>query len=239
MDVSNTHWGESKRQPARIGRDINRTGRQWVLWLVPVLLVAGCGKVTMQPSLSSSVGFEAFEQLGKIQRAPIHVAVLIDPKLRDLVFRLEHGAVIYDIAAGRAMAAKIVKLASYMFAEVSIVSNRDNIHPLLLNVGLQQEQPGLSVDVSRRAFTAMSDISTKVDFRLRAVLTDQGETVWVGTARVTDEVKTGGLAGQGGIDLSRAISETVDRATDRLVADLMRQVRRSESLRKYLEGRRR
>lgn len=213
-------------------------GRKFsVLWILP-FFVASCGKVTMQPTLSSSVGFEAFEQLGHIQRAPVHVAVLIDPKLRDLVFHLEHGPAIYNIEAGRAMAAKIIKLASYMFDEVSIVSKRDEASPLLLNVGLQQEQPGMSVDVSQRIFTAMSDISTKVDFRLRAALTEHGETIWVGTARVTDEVKTGGLTGQGGIDLSRAISETVDRATDRLVADLMRQVRRSESLKKYLEGQR-
>jgi hypothetical protein len=40
------------------------------------------------------------------------------------------------------------------------------------------------------------------------------------------------------VDLSRAISETVDRATDRLMADLMRQVRRSDSLRQYLEEKR-
>jgi hypothetical protein len=39
-------------------------------------------------------------------------------------------------------------------------------------------------------------------------------------------------------DFSRVISETVDCATDRVVTDLMRQVRRSENLLQYLEGKR-
>lgn len=212
--------------------------QRWLIWPALLSLVVGCGKVTMQPTLSSSVGLEAFEELGQIQRAPAHVAVLIDPSLRDLLFRLEHGQAIYNVAAGRAIAVKVVKMASYMFNEVSIVKNRDDAGRLLLQVGLQQEQSGLAVDVTQRFFTVMYDVSTKIDFRLRASLTDRGETIWVGTARVTDEVKTGGLEAGGAIDISRAISETVDRATDRLVADLMRQVRRSESLKKYLEGKR-
>jgi hypothetical protein len=189
------------------------------------------------------VAIEALEELREIRRAPVHVGILIDPKLRDLMFHVERsvgmvGQVAYNIAAGKVIAAKVIKLASYQFEEITIVHDRNAAPPLLLSVGLQQEQPGLTVDVSRRGVTEMYDVKTNVDLRLRATLQDQGEQIWVGTARVTEEIRTGGLESGGAIDVSRAISESVDRATDRLVANLMRQVRRSESLKRYMEEKR-
>lgn len=217
----------------RRSKQIDCMVRTW--WLAFLLLfVSSCGKVTMQPALSSSVGFDAFQELGHIRRAPVHVAILIDQKLLDLVFHLEHGSAKYNAEAGKAIAAKVVKLASYLFDEVSIVKKRDAAAPLLLHVGLQSEQPGLAVDVSKRFLSSMYDVSTKIDIRIRASLADRTGTIWVGAARVTDELQTGALEASGGIDISRAISETLDRSTDRLVADLMRQVRRSESLARYL-----
>ncbi|GIX46090.1 MAG: hypothetical protein KatS3mg131_0301 [Candidatus Tectimicrobiota bacterium] len=218
--------------------------RRMVVLTVSLALLTACGQVTVQPTLSSSVAIEALEELGEIRRAPVHVGILIDQKLRDLVFRVERpvgvvGQAVYNVAAGRAIAAKLIKLASYQFEEISLVQDRQNAPPLLLTVGLQQEQPGLTVDVARRGITALYDVKTKIDLRLRATLHNRGEQIWVGTARVTEELQTGGLEGSGGaIDISRGISESIDRATDRLVANLMRQVRRSASLKKYLEEQR-
>jgi hypothetical protein len=210
------------------------------LWLGLALLVVGCGQVMMQPTLSSSVSIEALEELGEIRRAPAHVTIFIEPELRDLSFQLTHGPAIYQVPVGRVIAAKLVKLASYQFSEVSIVRQRPEAATLLLHVGLQGEQPGLTTDVERRGLTVMVDVRTKIDLRLRAALTDGGTPIWVGASRITEEIQTGVLEQTGGAaaDLSRAISETVDRATDRVVADLMRQMRRSESLRQYLEGQR-
>jgi hypothetical protein len=212
----------------------------WWLWLPLIILGVGCGQVTMQPILSSSVSIEAFEELGEIRRAPVHVAILIQPELRNLTFQLEQGPAIYHVPVGKVIAAKLVKLASYQFNEVSLVRERSTTSGLLLDVGLQQEQPGLTADVDRRGLTVMVDVRARIDLRLRATLTDRDATIWVGAPRVTEEIQTGALEQSGGaaVDLSRAISETVDRATDRLVADLMRQVRRSDNLRQYLEERR-
>jgi hypothetical protein len=213
--------------------------RRW-LCLSLALLAGGCGHVTMQPTLSSSVSIEALEELGEIRRAPAHVTIFIDPELRDLNFQLTHGPVDYQVPVGRVIAAKLVTLASYQFSEVSIVRQRPDAATLLLHVGLQGEQPGLTTDVERRGLTVMVDVRTKIDLRLRAALGDGGRPIWVGASRITEEIQTGVLeqTGSAAADLSRAISETVDRATDRVVADLMRQVRRSESLRQYLEAKR-
>jgi hypothetical protein len=208
------------------------------------LAVTSCGQVVVQPTLSNSVGYEALQELGDLRRAPVHVGVLIEPDLRDLMFSIEReiGAgsqVLYKIPVGRAIAAKVVKLAGYQFSDVSVLAGRENAPPLLLHVSSQKEQPALDVDVSRRGLSVLYDVSSRVDLRLRASLSDASGPIWVGTARVTDEIKSGGLEGSGAaIDISRALAETVDRATDRLVADLMRQVRRSSGLRQYLEARR-
>jgi hypothetical protein len=168
------------------------------------------------------------------------VTIFIQPELRNLTFQLEQGPAVYQVPVGRVIAAKLVKLASYQFSKVSLITERSSASGLLLDVGLQQEQRGLTADVDRRGLTVMVDVRTKIDLRLRAALTDQGAPIWVGAPRITDEIQTGALEQSGGavVDLSRAISETVDRATDRLMADLMRQVRRSDSLRQYLEEKR-
>jgi hypothetical protein len=109
------------------------------------------------------------EELGEIRRAPAYVTIFIYPELRDLNFQLTHGPVIYQVPVGRVIAAKLVKLASYQFSEVSIVRQRPD-RATLLHMGLQGEQPGLTTDVARRGLTVMVDVRTKIDLRLRAAM---------------------------------------------------------------------
>lgn len=204
--------------------------------------LSGCGQVSVKPTLSSSVGYEALEQLGEIKRVPLHVGIYINPRVRELHFNVEQavgavGQTIYTVPAGKVVAAKLIKLATYQYDQISILKDTSNWNGLLLDVDLQKEQPEFVVSTSRRGLTVMYDFTAKVDFRLKASPADAGERVWVGAARVTDEFQTGGLENTGGmIDMSRGISEVVDRVTDQIVADLMNQVRRSESLKNYLKG---
>lgn len=194
----------------------------------------------MQPLLSSSVSIEALEELGEIRRTPVHVGILIDPELRNLTFHLEDRAAIYRLPVGRVIAAKVVKLATYLFSEVSVLKRAPDSSILLMRVALQGEQPGLSTDVERRGLTIMVDVKAKVDLRIRASIAAGSETIWVGASRVTEEIQSG-VFEHGGLhtpDISRPLSEAVDKATDVLVADLMAQVSRSDSLRRYLETRR-
>lgn len=214
--------------------------RRCIITVVAVLATSGCGRVTMQPLLSPSVSIEALEELGEIRRVPARVGILIDPELRNLTFQLEQRAAIYQLPVGRVIAAKIVKLATYIFNEVSVLKQAPETPMLLMRVTLQGEQPGLTTDVERRGLTIMVDVTAKIDLRIRAALADGSDTVWVGASRVTQEIQSGVLE-HGGLhtpDISRPLSEVVDKTTDLLVADLMNQVRRSESLRQYLEARR-
>jgi hypothetical protein len=163
------------------------------LCLIVVILWVGYGRITMQTILSPSLSIEAFEELGKIRRAPVHVTIFIQPELRNLTFQLEQGPAIYQVLVGWVIAAKLVKLASYQFNEVSLITERSAASGLLLDVGLQQEEPGLPADVDRRGLTVMVDVCTKIDLCLRAALTDQGVPIWIGAPRVTDEIQTGAI----------------------------------------------
>ena len=50
--------------------------------------------------LSPSLSIEAFEELGQIRRAPVHVTIFIQPELRNLTFQLEQGPAIYQVPVG-------------------------------------------------------------------------------------------------------------------------------------------
>jgi hypothetical protein len=98
---------DERVQPS-IAKDIRRTGwhglhrlggGQW-LCLIVVILWVGCGRITMQTILSPSLSIEAFEELGQIRRAPVHVTIFIQPELRNLTFQLEQGPAIYQVPVG-------------------------------------------------------------------------------------------------------------------------------------------
>src|ERR1043166_3716896 len=121
-----------------------KVSRRCIIVVVAFLATSGCGKVTMQPLLSPSVSIEALEELGEIRRVPARVGILIDPELRNLTFQLEQRAAIYQPPVGRVIAAKIVKLATYIFNEVSVLKQAPEAPMLLMRVTLQGEQPGLT-----------------------------------------------------------------------------------------------
>ena len=75
----------------------------------------------------------------------------------------------------------------------------------------------------------------KDDARLRITLSENGQQVWLGFARVVKEMTSGGAA-YGVIEGSSQASDITNRVTDELVADLMLQMQRSVELRTFLEG---
>jgi hypothetical protein len=77
-------------QPSTV-QDIRRTrwhglhrlgGERW-LCLIMVILRVGCGWISVQPILSSSLSIEAFEELGQIRRAPVDMTIFIQPDFLD------------------------------------------------------------------------------------------------------------------------------------------------------------
>lgn len=212
-----------------------------VYWLAMLIFLTGCARhVTIRPPVSTSLGYVVFQELGEIYRAPLHVGLLIDKQLQDLTTHHSGGLGTVEVPIGQILAAKLIKLVSYKFERITLVTNRSNAPPLLLHIGLQGENPSVGVDIDMSAsLTGVTtfDVIAKIDLRLRATLTDNEQTVWVGAARLVEEMKSGGVA-YGAMDGATQASDITNRVTDLLVSRLAQQMRRSESLRRFLENKR-
>jgi hypothetical protein len=193
-------------------------------------LIACVPPTQIQPVLSNSVGLEALEELGEIKRAPVQVGMVIAEDVRNLTLTAEYQHALYSIPVGRALAAKIIKLASYQFEDIIILGSTDASAPIVLSISTPHEKPNLSVSVTQQVLNDRYEALVQINLMLQAHLMENGKEIWTGTARGAQYTFNGGFAGTSGIDLSRNLSDAVDQATDRLIADLMKQVRRSEPL---------
>ncbi len=169
---------------------------------------------------------------------PVHVGLLLDKKLTTETIRISRELGTVEVAFGEIISAKLIQALSYRFERITLITNPENAPPLLIHVALEGEKPAVGVDVEQYpvALTgaATFDVIAKVDARLRATLTENGQTVWIGHARVVEEMRSGGAA-YGVYEGSTQASDITNRVTDRLVADLMLQMRKSSALKKFLE----
>jgi len=147
-----------------------------------------------------------------------------------------------EIAFGEIVSAKLIQALSYKFDQIALVSGMENAPQMLLTIELEGEGPAVGVDIRQYPVALTGggtfEVVAKVDARLRATFTYNGQTVWVGHGRVVEELESGGAA-YGVIEGSTQAAELTNRVTDRLVADLMVQMRRSVELKKVLEERQR
>jgi hypothetical protein len=201
--------------------------------------VFGCAKhVTVHPPVNTSLGYPVFEALGEINRAPLHIGLFLEPKLKEEKIRITRELGTAEIAIGEVISSKVIQALSYRFERISLVTDPKNAPPLLITIGLEGEGPAIGVDINQYPHLgggATFEVVAKVDARLRANLSDNGQSVWVGHARMTQEMLSGGAA-YGVIEGSTQAAELTNRLSDLLVADLMLQMRRSEELKKFLEA---
>ena len=120
-----------------------------------------------------------------------------------------------------------------------MVNDAANAPPLLFIIGLDGEGPAVGLDIATYSHLGTAggtfEATARVDTRLRATLSANGEQVWIGYGRMVEEMVAGG-AGYGVIEGSSQAAELTSRVTDRLVADLMLQMQRSTELKKFLDG---
>lgn len=207
-----------------------------------LLILYGCAKhVTIRPPVNTSLGYTVFQALGEIHRSPVHLGLHLDPKLRTETIRVSRGLGTAEIGIGEILSAKLIQALSYKFDQITLTNDPKNAPPLLLTIALEGEGPAVGVDI--QIYPDLSGASTfevvaKVDARLRATLSDNGRAVWVGHARVVEEMQSGGAA-YGAFEGSTQAAELTSRVSDRLVADLMLQMQRSTELKKILEEKKR
>jgi hypothetical protein len=178
--------------------------------------------------------------MGEIKRYPVHVGLLIDPKLEAEMIRVTRQLGTAEIPFGQIVSAKIIQVLSYKFDRITFVTEPNKAPSLLVAVALEGEGPSVGVDINQYPSVLTGggtfEVVAKVDARLRLTLSDNGEQIWVGHARVVGEAVSGGAA-YGVLEGSSQATDILNRVTDELVADLVRQMQRSEELRKFFEGR--
>jgi hypothetical protein len=177
--------------------------------------------------------------MGEIHRYPVHVGLLIDPKLEAEMIRVTRDLGTAEIPFGQIVSAKLIQALSYKFERITLVTEATKAPPLLFAVALEGENPSVGVDINHYptyvSGASTFDVVAKVDARLRLTLSDNGSQVWLGHARVVGEAISGGAAYAVMEGSSQAVDIT-NRVTDELMADLMTQMRRSTELARFLEG---
>jgi hypothetical protein len=204
-----------------------------------LFFVTGCAKhVTIRPPINSSLGLTVFQALGEIDRAPVHIGLPLEPRLQNEKISVAGELGTAEIAIGEVLSSKLIQAFSYKFERISLVNDITNAPPLVFTVGLDGEGPAVGVDIAMYSHLGTGggtfEATAKVDTRLRATLSDNGESIWIGHARLVEEMVAGG-AGYGVIEGSSQAAELTSRITDKLVADLMLQMQRSTELKKFFE----
>jgi hypothetical protein len=209
--------------------------------LASAVFLTACGQhVTVRPPATTSLGYRVFQAMGEIRRYPVHVGLLIDPKLQGEMIRVTRQLGTAEIPFGQIVSAKIIQVLSYKFDRLTFVADPTNAPPLVLAVALEGENPSVAVDVNQHPVVGLSgaatfDVVAKVDARVRMTLTESGKQIWIGHARVVGEAVSGGAA-YGVMEGSSQATDITNRVTDELVADFVRQLQRSTELNNYFEG---
>ncbi|ABA56525.1 MULTISPECIES: hypothetical protein [Nitrosococcus] len=205
------------------------------LIIVAFIGVAGC-TVKVAPSLDSSLGMDAFENMRQINMRDVSLALYLDPKLKNLNVeqKIRMGEFSFDI--GRAFSAKLVKALAYNFRTIHIIDTLSYSGPepvdALMRVSLQD------MDVNMAMRTGFATISTEAYSRLsiRAEIQDAQEnrTIWVGTTQAKEE---GGSQEMGQMtyqEAGRGFASTMSSAIDKAIGDLLGQMNKSSNLHNYL-----
>ncbi len=216
-----------------------KTLGQILVFFFSLMFFSSCAEhVTVTPPVSTSLGYGVFEAMGEIHRYPVHLGLFIDPKLRDETIRVSRELGTAEIPVGQVVAAKIIQVLSYKFERLTFVKDQNNGPPVIFSVALEGENPSVGVDINQHpvglSAAATFDVVAKVDARLRMTLTENGQQIWIGHARVVKEMTSGGAA-YGVTEGSNQATDITNRVTDELMVDFVRQIQRSSEFNNFFQ----
>ena len=207
-----------------------------VLSIFIALSIFGCSKVQVNPPLSTSLGYSAFENMETINVRDASVGLVFDQKLLNAKSQqnIKMGNFQFDL--GKSFAVKLIKAVSHQFKEIRIYDKAekpgDKNVDALMRVSLED------IDVSMDYNQGFSKVSTEGYTRLsvRAELkeVESNRVVWVGTSQVNH---TGGIEEKilTYQEAGRGFAQGFDKAIDIAIGELLQQMQKSENLEKYFE----
>jgi hypothetical protein len=202
--------------------------------LAGLIAVTGCAS-TQVAQLSTSLGITAFENMGDLNQRDVHVAVFVDPKLRELNLTGEYKFTKFEFPAGEAFTVKLIKALSYNFRRITLTKSRSAAvaPPPDATLEVEVQDAHLSFEINPKWATV--DTQSFARLVVRAELKEpEGRVVWVGVARAQGE---GGGQARGVLletDAARQIALGVERAIDSTVADLVKQMVESPGMQQAL-----
>lgn len=205
--------------------------RTSIFVLVLSVLLVGCG-VSVNTPLSTSLGMDAFSSMRRIDIRNTSLALKIDPELLNATIKQKIRDGDYSFEVGKAFAAKFIKGLAYNFKTIEIV---DQSVPsgtpgfdAELRITLQDMDATLNVrsgftNVHAEGYTRLS-----VKAEMRDIAEDR--IIWVGTTQVSEEAQHSEYARMSYQEAGRGFAEGIDRAIDKAVGDLLKQINKSQSL---------
>jgi len=211
--------------------------QRYIILLFVMLSVSSCA-VKVSPTLNSSLGIDAFTNMGKIDLREATIALYIEPKLSELKVDQEINMGKYSFNIGNAFSVKLIKALAYTFKTIYFIEkpNYTGSAPVdaVMRVSLQD------VDVNcgfKQGFWKVStDSYTRLSIRAEIYDIGNEKTVWVGTTQTKEtgvhEEMTAGMTFQ---EAGRGFAEAMDKAIDHAIGELINQMGKSSNLRLYLD----
>lgn len=198
--------------------------------------MAGCAAVEVHPLLNSSLGIDAFEDMGKIDPQNVSLALYIDPKLKNLKVnqKIKVGEFSFDV--GNAFSAKLVKAMAYKFKTIILIDtpNYTESEPVdfLMRVGLE----GVDVNMGTKAGFFIVSVESYTRLSIRAEIRDikENKIVWVGTTQAKEtgtHEEWGKMTYQ---EVGRGSAVSIDQAIDKAIGSLISQMSKSQNLNLYI-----
>ncbi len=185
---------------------------------------------TSKVRLEKGLSMETFENLGTLDRQPATMAVLIPSNVRAAVVVQQLQQIEYTLDVGNTLSSKLMQILAYKFDRV-VLLNDEKAQPaipwdLKMRVELTESDLKLETKAGWNAYTMKSGgyIGLKA-----TVVNNQGQVVWVGSARAEGQGEAAAGAYQVP-DVQGGMSKAIDIA----VAQIAAQMTRSEAFKKAI-----
>ena len=208
----------------------------WLLFLVALTFagLSGCA-VKVSPSLSSSLGMDAFENMKKIDLRDVSLALYIDPNIKNLKADQNIKMGEFSFYIGKAFSVKLIKALAYNFRTIYILDQLNyadfkDVDAVMI-VGLQD------VDVNLGVSTGLVKVSSEAAMRLaiRAEIKDieEQKTIWVGTTQAKESGKYEEMGQMTYQEAGRGFAMSIDSVVDKAIGDIIQQMSKSQNLQNY------
>ena len=210
--------------------------KRYFILLFVMVFVSSC-TVTVTPRLDSSLGRDAFTNMGKIDLREAAIALYIEPKLSELKVNQEIKMGKFSFDIGNAFSVKLIKALSYTFRTIYFIekpnyTGSDTVDAIMR---ISLHDVDVSSDVKTGFWKVSTDSYTRLSIRAEIYDIEKKKTVWVGTTQAKETGAHEEWAQMTYQEAGRGFAESINKAIDRAIGELIKQMGKSSNLRLYLD----